>query len=742
MELATIGGGIVAVVAVIVGMVTWLAARPDIAPAVAEDAETQQIVQLETADATSAVRLDTPFVDIAGDPMLLRFAAGGAGQRTLSGPTGLDPGRFGVTKPDQLALLVEDLVVRESRLMTSLPSSREDFAFFQAQRNRSLNLQPTFQTQPAEPVGAGEVVAVTEDDYGWGETIGGSDEVTSYVRTQVQNTTSIAFVRPETTRKTIADELVVRFVRPRPLVDFLADNEIAEEIAVNIDAAARETMPTLAEITTDDGLDTGTIVAIRYTIIDGERTPLHVSIYGPEGRIGAIARDGILGYVFSADPWVNADLLALAEPEQDDLGVSTRDYRLLDAVYSAAIRSGVPTALVGELIVLLSQSYDLEAVATAGDKVTLLYAPDAGDGIGQIAYAAINGPSGNMPCYVSQASDGTDYACFSPRGRVGGKGGAGFVTPVSGTLTSPFGPRFHPVHKVVRLHAGVDWAAPMGTPILAARDGTFAVVGDGGGYGNVIYIDHTDGLQSRYAHMDSFADIAVRGKAVKAGEVIGFVGTTGVSTGPHLHFEMRQNGSPFDPFTLGAGGITASAAVEALTDQIIKVESAGNANAKNPLSTATGLGQFIESTWLRMMRDYRPDLARTLARDKLLDLRRDPTLSREMVQNLARENETFLRARGHRIDAGRLYLAHFLGPAGAHTVLSSSDSQTVLAVMGAGVVNANPFLRNYTIADLKAWAQRKMRGAGGGSSVPPPPPLTPEIRAYIAAIDTILEDQI
>jgi hypothetical protein len=210
---------------------------------------------------------------------------------------------------------------------------------------------------------------------------------------------------------------------------------------------------------------------------------------------------------------------------------------------------------------------------------------------------------------------------------------------------------------------------------------------------------------------------------------------------PHLHFEFRKDGRPIDPFSLGNGGVLgASSAVEALTDQIIKVESAGNANAKNPLSTATGLGQFIESTWLRMMRDYRPDLAGTMSRAELLALRIDPTLSREMVQNLARENENFLRARGHRVDAGRLYLSHFLGPAGAHRVLSSADDQTVLAVMGGSVVGANPFLRNYTIADLKASAPRKMRGAGGGVSAPPQPAMSAQVRAYIAAIDRLLAD--
>ncbi len=184
---------------------------------------------------------------------------------------------------------------------------------------------------------------------------------------------------------------------------------------------------------------------------------------------------------------------------------------------------------------------------------------------------------------------------------------------------------------------------------------------------------------------------------VHAGDVIGYVGTTGLSTGPHLHFELYQNGVAVDPLGGSAtalsegtseegpledgtpGRATAgqaadntpsdSAAVEKLVNRIIHVESGGSARAKNPKSSATGLGQFIKSTWLRMMKTYHPELFRSMSTEELLELRFDPTISREMVANLARENEARLRQYGHSITAGRLYLAHFLGagrrPSGA-----------------------------------------------------------------------------
>ena len=738
--------GVLAVVGCVAALAGWLMSG-DTAEVAAVPPDDDQIVQMEPEPTQSTIRVVTPFVDIPGDPMILRFAAGdGAAAQSRAGSASLDRARFGFPAPDQFALITEDLVVQESRLMTALPSSREDFAFFQAQRRQSLDLQPglpgivggrnvaTGQTE-------GELVTVA-DDSSWGAALGGEATATSvsYVETRIENTTSVAFVRPEAARHSVSQDLVVRLERDRAIDELLTDNGFDAALATELTTALPELMPQVSVISSADGLQAGTILALRFRPDGGQQTLLQMSVYGGDGYIGTLARRGTSGFIVAADPWLDEDLHRLAAPVDQNLG-QQQDYRLLDAVYSALIRNGVPTTLVGELIVLLSQSYDLEAFAAPGDQVTLLYAPKGQAGPGQVAFAGITGPSRSMPCFVAPNVTGNavEYVCFTPEGQRGGGGGGAFVTPVQGTMSSGFGPRFHPILKEVRLHAGVDWAAPTGTPVVAARSGRVAVAGNGGSYGNVVYLDHDGGLQSRYAHLDHFAPDLTQGQQVTAGEVIGFVGTTGRSTGPHLHFEMYQGGQPIDPFSLGGGGVlTASDAVEALTDRIIRVESAGNANARNALSTATGLGQFIESTWLRMMRDYRPDLSATMSRDDLLALRTDPTLSREMVQNLARENEIFLRSQGHDVDAGRLYLAHFLGPAGASTVLGAPDDQTVLVVMGDAVVRANPFLTNYTVADLKAWAQRKMRGAGSGG--PRRAPLTPEVRAYIAAINIVLSE--
>ncbi|MHB8659506.1 MAG: murein hydrolase activator EnvC family protein [Solirubrobacteraceae bacterium] len=116
---------------------------------------------------------------------------------------------------------------------------------------------------------------------------------------------------------------------------------------------------------------------------------------------------------------------------------------------------------------------------------------------------------------------------------------AGLIWPVSGPITSPFGMRWG------SLHPGIDIGVPMGTPIKAAAAGTVIVAAYSGGYGNLVVIDHGNGLATAYAHQSQIA-VSV-GQRVTQGQVIGYVGSTGFSTGPHLHFEVRVNGSPVDP---------------------------------------------------------------------------------------------------------------------------------------------------------------------------------------------------
>ncbi len=168
------------------------------------------------------------------------------------------------------------------------------------------------------------------------------------------------------------------------------------------------------------------------------------------------------------------------------------------------------------------------------------------------------------------------------------------------------------------------------------------------------------------------------------------------------------------------------ASMKQIIDRIVDAESHGDAGAKNPYSSALGVGQFVEATWLGLMRKHRPDIATTLSEKQILDLRKDPELSRFMASRYAEENTSLLARRGLPVTPGSLYLAHFAGPAGAAAILTapeSADAAAVIANVGARpgvtrekIVNGNPFLKTFTAKDLKNWAELKVQGlnlAGG-----------------------------
>lgn len=704
--------------------------------------EPDEVAAEDTADG-AAISYAAAFVDLPGDPMLLQFDTSAAAEKTrkVLRPMDISADRAS----SDLSLLTDDLITAEERLITTIPSSREDFAFFQAQRAApGIPAKPVFQEQPAPALI--ETIVADGDDSSWGESLDGSatSAPDTYTKTKIEDTTSLTFILPENQRNKPYEDVILRLKSKGDLASLMIENGMDAAASKKFSEAALLLIPALAT------LDNGYVVAMRSAQRKNLKIPVQMTLVTADTFFGSVAIDDTGTVVTSADPWVDQDLFSLADGKVEAATETGRKYRLLDAFYSAAIRNGVPSAVVAETIVLLSQSFDLESFAAPGDKMTLLYSREPGSegsGPGQVLYASIKGEGKSLECSVYKVAGKEDYACFglgAGGAAAASSGGgvslrAGFVTPAKGVLTSRFGPRMHPILKVAKLHRGTDWAAPIGTPVVAAFDGTIALAGDGGTYGNLIKITHPGGSETRYAHLSAFAEGLKAGQAVSAGQLIGYIGTTGRSTGPHLHFELYEGGEAVDPLAAG-GAVVASgggSAVDTLVDQIIRVESGGKADAKNPLSSATGLGQFISSTWLRMMAQYRPDLASTMDKEALLALRNDPTISREMITALAREGEAYLRARGHEITAGRLYLCHFLGAEGANMALNAQDDQLVVDVMGAGVVKANPFLAGRTIAYVKEWAELKMNRKGGGP-LPAAVVIPPEVLAYQKVIEALL----
>ncbi|MCA8892010.1 MAG: M23 family metallopeptidase, partial [Hyphomonas sp.] len=168
---------------------------------------------------------------------------------------------------------------------------------------------------------------------------------------------------------------------------------------------------------------------------------------------------------------------------------------------------------------------------------------------GNLIYASLNGQALTRSFYRFTPSDDgeTDYFDFN------GESATKFLmkTPINGArLSSSFGNRVHPISGYTRLHKGTDFAAPTGTPVYAAGNGTVEWAARRGGYGNYIIVRHANGYKTAYAHLSRYASGLRKGRHVRQGDIIGYVGSTGASTGPHLHYEVYINGKPVNAMKL------------------------------------------------------------------------------------------------------------------------------------------------------------------------------------------------
>ena len=223
------------------------------------------------------------------------------------------------------------------------------------------------------------------------------------------------------------------------------------------------------------------------------------------------------------------------------------------SLYSAGEREGVPRAIMASLIRAYSHEIDFQRDIHSGDKFEVLYdQPTARDGspVGQgvIIYAAliINGKP--KPLYRVTFGDGAvDY--FNERGQSVKR--SLLRTPVEGArMTSGFGMRMHPMLGYSKMHQGTDFGAPTGTPIYAAGSGIVEMAQFNGAYGRYIRLRHNNRTQTAYAHLSRFAKGTYPGARVNQGDVIGFVGTSGRSTGPHLHYEVVVDRKQMNPMNV------------------------------------------------------------------------------------------------------------------------------------------------------------------------------------------------
>ena len=236
---------------------------------------------------------------------------------------------------------------------------------------------------------------------------------------------------------------------------------------------------------------------------------------------------------------------AEGEEDEDNEGGT----RLYESLYETAARHDLPRPLVDELVRIFSYDLDFQQRVHGGDNLEVIFTEEEEGERSEILSASltVNGETRRVYRYQSPEDGLIDY--FDDDGKSLKK----FLLrkPIAeGELRSGFGMRYHPIMRYSKMHTGVDWANRIGTPILAAGNGTVLKAGWSSGYGKHTEIQHANGYVTTYSHQSNFAPGIVPGAKVRQGQVIGYLGSTGLSTGPHLHYEVLVNGNFVNPLKI------------------------------------------------------------------------------------------------------------------------------------------------------------------------------------------------
>jgi len=281
----------------------------------------------------------------------------------------------------------------------------------------------------------------------------------------------------------------------------------------------------------------------------GHMQPLRVIIAGDSGITAAVALSDLGKYV--PVDIRNVDT-GVTETAEDGTGASddTSGVHLYQSLYETALRSNVPNSVIEDLVRIYSYDVDFTRKVQPGDSFDVLYSDEEnGEGRSEVRYAALTIGGETKKYYHFQTTDDGVYDYYDETGKSAKKFLVRKPVP-DGMVTSGFGWRTHPLLHISELHTGVDWAAPFGTPIFAAGNGEIEEIGLKGGYGKYVRIRHADGYETAYGHMTAFARGLDVGSRVRQGQVIGFVGSSGLSTGSHVHYEIIVNDRFVDPMRI------------------------------------------------------------------------------------------------------------------------------------------------------------------------------------------------
>jgi murein DD-endopeptidase MepM/ murein hydrolase activator NlpD len=284
----------------------------------------------------------------------------------------------------------------------------------------------------------------------------------------------------------------------------------------------------------------------------GQRLQPYRVIVANESTVEAVAALSDLGKYVAVDVQSMNTVTETADNSDDDDDDGT-GVRLYQSIYETAMRNKVPPAVIEDMVRIYSYDVDFQRKVQPGDSFDVFF---AGEDEGttntektEVLFASLTVGGETKKYYRFQTPDDSVVDFYDETGKSAKK----FLVrkPVNNAIMrSGFGSRRHPILGYVKMHTGVDWATPYGTPIFASGNGVVEVAGWEGGYGKYVKLKHNNGYETAYGHMSAFAKGLEPGKRVRQGQVIGFVGSTGQSTGAHVHYEILVNGRFVDPMRI------------------------------------------------------------------------------------------------------------------------------------------------------------------------------------------------
>ncbi len=359
----------------------------------------------------------------------------------------------------------------------------------------------------------------------------------------------------------IVQENVSVSPRPEPDDDSMsfAEEVIAFRTADSISGAFRKygydgsdadgMAEAIATLVKDERLPAGAAVRLGIETKGEKSRIVRASVYERNAHVLTIALDDRAQYVPADEPDGVFDIAALFSGQAPVPRVRADLPSVYDGIYQAAFSYGLNREMTRELIKLLAADVDYQARLNPADSLEVFFSnPDESNSAtteSQVLYVKASFGGNKRSFFRFQPKDGpADF--FDENGRSARQ----FLlrNPVpNGTFRSGFGMRRHPILRYSKMHTGADWAAPTGTPIIASGNGTVEKAGWAGGYGRQTIIRHANGYETSYSHQSAIAKGVVPGARIRQGQIIGYIGSSGLSTGPHLHYELMVNGTKVDP---------------------------------------------------------------------------------------------------------------------------------------------------------------------------------------------------